>query len=268
MPSEDDLPGLIRKHHGDEIDANQALLDLAASELGAWSGRAVKRGADRIILAEAARATKSLGAVIVLCESGFGEQSMMLNRSLFEGMAVAHWTSESRREAVGLFGRHHKFTALLWWETLDALGWLDDGDKKPSIGARQQYVKLFGPYGTKPWVGRNLPTLLGEIEHLWSEDDRRHLWAFHNVAHRYSNQVLHSSTTALGATRTGQTATELHLTVGPSNQFISQSLLSSLWIYAQVFSLLIDVFRLQCRAEFNDVFATGWQVFSDRPASP
>src|SRR5688500_5735965 len=96
----------IKETYASELQACRRLLEFATRELHAWSGRPLKRGADRIIIAEAARATKTFAGVIRLCELGFGEQASMLNRSLFEGMAVAHWVAEHRREAVGLFVRH------------------------------------------------------------------------------------------------------------------------------------------------------------------
>jgi hypothetical protein len=265
-PYDDSPIDSIRDHYGTEIDACQGLLDFAVAELQAWSGRPAKQGADRIILAEAARATKTLHAVIVLCVDGFGEQAAMLNRSMFEGMAVAHWVSENRREAVGRFTRHHKFNAVLWWETLEVLGWLDDESprQRPRVGPklRKAYVDEFGKYGVRSWFGGNLPDLLGKIEHLWDDQGRADLWAFHNVAHRHSNQILHSTTTALGATYTGQTATELSLSIGPSNQLVQQPLLAAYWIYGQVFSLVITDFRLKCGPSYRAVFDAGWKSFS------
>jgi hypothetical protein len=98
--SDDDVRALIADEYDDELDACKTLLEFSIGEVQAWSGRPVKRGADRIIISEAARATKTFDAVIRLCALGFGEQAVMLNRSLFEGMVVAHWVSANRREAV------------------------------------------------------------------------------------------------------------------------------------------------------------------------
>jgi hypothetical protein len=121
---------LISREYGQEIRACRELLDYAVAELQSWSGRPIKRGAGRIIVAEAARGTKTLDAVLHLCEGGYGEQATMLNRSLFEGMAIAHWVSDDRREAVGLFTRHATYSALLWEGRFDALGWLDGARRR------------------------------------------------------------------------------------------------------------------------------------------
>ena len=263
--TDEQVRALIVEHHGKQLAACKALASFAAGALQAWSGRPIKRGADRIIVAEAARATKTFDGVIGLCETGFGEQAVMLNRSLFEGMAVAHWVSDNRRAAVGLFTRHARFHALLWHETFTALGWLEDADIEP-LGAlgpkqRREFVDLFGRYGERPWVQRNLPGLLRAIEHLWDEEGRAHLWTHHDVAHRHSNQILHSTATAFAAATVGQTHAALHMAIGPSNRLVVQALLSAYWTYGQLFSLLVDVFKLSSREAFHAVYQSGFETF-------
>ena len=135
--TDDDVRARIAETYGEQLDACRTLLEFGIGELQAWSGRAIKRGADRIIVAEAARATKTFDAVIRLCALGYGEQAVMLNRSLFEGMAVGHWVSANRREAVGLFTRHARFVAFLWRETFDALGWLTE-EARRVLGTRSR----------------------------------------------------------------------------------------------------------------------------------
>jgi Family of unknown function (DUF5677) len=265
--TDEEIRTVVAEQFGDEIRACTALRDFAVGELQAWSGRAIKRGADRIIIAEAARGTKTFDAGIQLCEHGFGEQGAMLNRSLFEGMAIAHWVSDNRREAVRLFTRHAKYSALLWHETFDALGWLSETESKAAIGVaprqRNEFKRLFGRYGEKAWVGRSVPELLRQIEHLWDREGRTHLWAFHDVPYRFSNQILHSSATAAGAATTRQTAEALHMTFGPSNQFIAQALFAAYWTYGQLFSLLVHVFRLSSGDSFSAVYQAGGEVFSN-----
>jgi hypothetical protein len=263
--TDDEVRALIAEKEEDALAACGELLEFAIGEVQAWSGRPVKRGADRIIVFEAARATKTFDAVIRLAALGFGEQAVMLNRSLFEGMVVAHWVSENRREAVGLFTRHARFGAVLWRETLDALGWLDEADRKRarSVGPKRwkEFESLFGQYGTNHWTRRSVPKLLKEIEYQWDEEGRGHLWAMHDVANRHSNQVLHSTPFAAGATTTAQTKDALHLTIGASNQFVPQALLFGYWTYGQLFSLLIKVFRISSVAAFHAVWQPGGDAF-------
>jgi Family of unknown function (DUF5677) len=261
---------VIAKGCGEELGACRSLLDFALAELGAWSGRPIKRGADRIILAEALRATKTLGALIQLCEAGFGEQALMLDRSLFEGMAVAHWVSDHRRRAIGLFTRHEKFNRLLWYETLDALGWLDANDRnlRPSIEPkrRKELQQLFNPYGTKAWWRMSVPKLLGEIERQWDDQGRADLWKHHDIVYRLSNQILHSTVTSVSAAYTKRTSTALAMTASPSNQFVSQALYAAHWTYGQIFTLLIDVFELTSGQEFRRLWQASGQAFSTSAA--
>jgi hypothetical protein len=78
---------------------------------------------------------------------------------------------------------------------------------------------------------RRAVRLLRAIEHLWDDEGRTHLWSFHDVPHRHSNQILHSTATAAGTVTARQTADALDISIGPSNNFISQALFSAYWIY-------------------------------------
>lgn len=256
----------IASEHGKELAACRSLLDFSLVQLGDWSGRPIKRGADRVILAEAVRATKTLGAVVALCDAGFGEQAMMLNRSLFEGMAVAHWVATHRRDAVGLFARHERFTRLLWYETLKAAGWLDEIDPRlrPSIGPkrRKELVDLFTKYGTKAWWRMSVPALLAEIEDQWDAQGRADLWLHHDVVYRLSNQMLHSTATSVSAAFVNRSKAPLVMTASASDQFISQALYAAHWTYGQMFTLLIDVFKLTSGRAFRDLWqASGQEAF-------
>jgi Family of unknown function (DUF5677) len=270
-PTDDErVRALIAKHSGRELEACATLLSFAFEELSAWSGRPIKRGADRIVLAEAARGTKTFGAVIRLCEVGFGEQALMLDRSLFEGMAVAHWIAAHRREAAKLFTRHAKFNALLTYETLHGLGWLTKEDRhlRPSVGPkrRKELVDLFGMHGTRPWVGRNVVTVLKEIQGQWDEQGRADLWNFHDVVYRLGNQILHSTATSASVAFTRRTPTKLAVTASPSNQLVSQALYAAYWTYGQLFTLIVDVFKLTSAEAFRDLWQTGGQAFSPAAA--
>ena len=74
----------------------------------------------------------------------------MLNRSLFEAMVIAHWTSINRREAVGLIVRHADSTSVLWFETFDALGWLDEADRATCPTMAEIPLSFMSGLGTLP----------------------------------------------------------------------------------------------------------------------
>lgn len=250
-----------------ELQACSSLLEFALADLDAWSGRPIKRGADRMIIAEAVRATKTLGAVVPLCEAGYGEQALMLDRSLFEGMAVAHWVDAHRRRAVWLFTRHERFSRFLWHQTLDALGWLDDDDDRkswPSVGPkhRKELEKLFGRHGTNSWWQMSVPKLLEAIEDQWDVQGRKDLWEYHDVVYRLSNQVLHSTATSVSGTYIGPTSDALTMTAGPSNQLVVPALYAAHWTYGQTYTLLIDVFRLASGEAFRELWQRSGQAFA------
>jgi hypothetical protein len=254
-----------------ELDACRSLLDFALADLAAWSGRPIKRGADRMIIAETVRATKTLGAVVPLCEAGYGEQALMLDRSLFEGMAVAHWVNAHRRRAVWLFTRHERFSRFLWHQTLDALGWLDGGDDRkswPSVGPKQrkELEKLFGRYGTNSWWRMTVPKLLEDTEDQWDAQGRKNLWEYHNVVYRLSNQVLHSTATSVSGTFIGQTSDALTMTAGPSNQLVGPALYAAHWTYGQTYTLLIDVFKLPSGEAFRELWQHSGKAFDTADA--
>lgn len=267
--TDDEVRAYIAREYGDQLAACRRLLEFGTDELQAWSGRAVKRGADRIIVLEAFRATKTFQVIIRVCALGFGEHAMMLNRSLFEGMAVAHWVPEHRREAVGLFTRYSRYSELLWRETFEELGWLDEADLPSArpVGPkkRREFEKLFGKYGERGWIRRSLPRLVKQIEHQWDEQGRVDLRISHDVANRTFNLMLHSSPFSAGTAAVGETQDALHVSLGATDQFVSQALLSAYWTYGQVFSLLIKVFRISSLEAFRAVWQPGGEIFSRKP---
>jgi hypothetical protein len=83
----------------------------------AWARKPVGVGGEAfraLLLAVFARSTLSYRAVMQLCRGGYGEQADMLNRSLFEDMAAAHWISLHRLEAVRRIEQHHQHSRVLW----------------------------------------------------------------------------------------------------------------------------------------------------------
>ena len=91
-----------------EFGACEELEEAAAERFRSWPPREgevddAEAGADDIISLELARSTKTFRGVVELCRSGYGEQAAMLNRSLFEGMAVAHWVHANTTDATERF---------------------------------------------------------------------------------------------------------------------------------------------------------------------
>src|SRR5438094_539679 len=68
----------------------------------AWDRKPTGRGEayQYLLLAIFARSTLTYRAIMHLCRGGYGEQADMLNRSVFEDMAAAHWVSLHGEEAI------------------------------------------------------------------------------------------------------------------------------------------------------------------------
>ncbi|MGH3481427.1 MAG: DUF5677 domain-containing protein [Nocardioidaceae bacterium] len=105
-----------------------------------------------------ARSTKTYRAAVQLARHGYGEQAAMLNRSLFEGMAVAHWVHANERTASERFNRAFTFDRHLLARLLENIGWIPEekhGELGPEIDVDElkQMEIDFGRYGEKLWAG-------------------------------------------------------------------------------------------------------------------
>ena len=254
----------IAERFAAELAVCGELMEFADRHLVPWSGRKPEGEHELLIAAEAARATKSYRAAVHLAASGYGEQAAMVNRSAFEGMAVAHWISTAPEEAVKRYEKHSRHNSLLWAKVLTEIDWLDPGDDVPEASEEEwaDLTDLFGPYGTRLWTGhRNLPALVEAIAQLWSANPKE-LRDFHTVAHRDANLLLHSGSSAMN--RIGRRLEDvISFDIGPSDQYIAPALLSAFWIYVQTFSLLMDTFEMPDRHDLNEMFTRGAEVFGE-----
>ena len=85
----------IAKLHAAELAACAALRDFLLEVVRPWGGRSLnpERTEDALLAALLSRSSNTFWAAIELCQIGFGEQALMLNRSLFEDMVDAHWVT-------------------------------------------------------------------------------------------------------------------------------------------------------------------------------
>lgn len=260
--------GQVRDVFGPKLEACERLHAFGEDALYTWRGRAIDgESVDPIVLAEGARATKTYAGALRLVSGGFGPQASMLNRSLFEGMAIAHWAHAHPEKAIDLFKKHARHSELLWGDALekaDPAGprTLDAGTKEE----RKQLGGLFGTYGTKLWTAhRSLYELLPEIEDQWrAGPPREQLWWFFRIAHRDNNQILHSTATGLsgGVTRTRES---LALDAGPSDRYLERALLGAPWCYEQMLTLLWDHFAIPDRDALDETARTADAVFERSP---
>lgn len=205
-----------------------------------------------LLLAIFARSTLIYRAIMELCRGGYGEQADMLNRSLFEDMAAAHWVSLHPDEAVERIEQHHQHSRVLWNRVIE---------RRPRLGnpvelgmseeAVEELDQLFGKHGHRPWLGLGMWDLVSEIEQLWPDDEsREQLWLFYELAHRANNQKLHLSSFALNRVvrareEDGEIAFQYQASpsieaAGP----VGPALFGAFWIYWQLTGLIWNVYEI------------------------
>ena len=267
-------PALV-KRYTKELAISDELVAFAKARLIPWSGRSFDHTVDGIVLAEGARALKTYRAVIHLCALGYGEQAAMLIRSLFEGMAVAHWAHAEPDMAVERFEAHFEHNRILWADIIREVGWdtSDEGvapEELPDAPQerRDELVRMFGEHGQRLWTGhRHLAELLHAIEDQWQgEHGRRQLWEFFQVAHRDNNLMLHSGAWSLeraARTQTTENAgeVELNFQTGPTSGRVGPALFGGFWTFLQTFSLLMDHFDIPERQALNELHERGEAAF-------
>lgn len=205
-----------------------------------------------LLLAIFARSTLTFRAVMQLCRGGYGEQADMLNRSLFEDMAAAHWVSLHGEEAVERIEQHHQHSRVMWNRVLERRPGLGE---PVDLGLDEETIeelnRLFGPHGSRPWLGLNMWDLVSEIEQLWSDDENREqLWRFYDLAHRANNQKLHLSSFSLNRIvrareEDGEVVFQYQASpsIEPGRQ-VGPALFGAFWIYLQLTGEIWRVFEI------------------------
>ena len=208
------LEALIREHHEHEIEACEELADFSESALAPWGGRTIEKAAiddppvaDEIVALGFARSAKTYKAAIRLAKQGFGEQAAMLNRSLFEGMAVGFWVHHNEEEASERFTQAYRYDLYHQARLVEQAGWLSAEDRPhgPVIAPEElaDLEQKFGNYGERPWTGHpNIRELVADVEQYWPDDEHGLLWNFLQIVHRDNNQLLHATVSGLATAGT------------------------------------------------------------------
>lgn len=214
-----------------------ALHDWASSHRP--SGQKKNDPASELILVTYARSSKTYQAAIMLAGFGYGAQAGMLNRSLFEDMAVAHWIKLNPREAPELYERHRQHTmaqikdAYAKHEREDELAsWppLDDEERQELAAEFERKYH---------WTKRSLYELVKDIEGEFKDEhtDRRMLWQMFDISHRFNNLILHHSFFGLGLAATKRPGV-IRYDVGPSEAHVFGALQSAFFSYGHTTSLV------------------------------
>lgn len=242
----------------------------------AWARKplgADNEGFKALLLAIFARSTLTYRATMQLCRGGYGEQADMLNRSLFEDMAAAHWVSLHRDEAVARIEQHHQHSRVLWNRVIERRPGLGD---PVELGLSDETVEeldtLFGKHGQRPWLGIGMWDLVSEIEQLWPDDEtREELWRFYELAHRANNQKLHLSSFSLNRVvraRKDDGASIFQYQASPSidpGGPVGPALFGAFWIYRQLTGLIWDVYGIP-QDELTELVKAHLEQLAERSA--
>ena len=189
-----------------------------------------------VVAATFSRSFKTFRASIELCRTGFAEQAAMLNRSLFEDMAVAYWVRHRGQSAVEMLARHHDLVLEQHREALELHDRADEAEEIEPLTAeaRRDLEREFGKYGS--WFGKGgLHRILSDVEEMWPNDEaRRLLWRMYALAHRFNTLLLHHSTNALNQGVARRADDQLAFSVGPSNRNVEGALLSAYYPFSQL----------------------------------
>lgn len=250
-------------------------LEAAANDrIKPWSGRdganqQPDSTTDELVALELGRSSKTLGAILNLCREGYGEQAAMLNRSLFEGMAVAHWVHVQPAEAEPRLKDALRYDPHLAAVLVQEVGWAEEIDANELRDARLEgdglaaMQKKFGKFGDRMWTGhRSLPDLLKSIEGQW-DDGGKQLWQFFKVVNRDNNQLLHATASGLRSAFSRHVEGGATVWVGPSNVHIGQALFGAYWTYGQTLTLVAERFELKDRGALGPLIREGSFVFRD-----
>jgi uncharacterized protein DUF5677 len=203
-----------------------------------------------IVAALFARGTSTTEAILLLAEHGFGQQAMMLNRSLYEHMVDAHWAHDNWQLARERLVQHAQLHWHLRRETAarhpDVFGAVADAEALPA-DRLQELKRVFGKHGVKSWTGLNMQERVTAIESLFQNECSR-LWQVHDVLHNLNNAEIHPSAWSLGcaARRVPQRGggEMVQLRMGPEPELVSSAVGNAWWSYGHLLALVHDAFAL------------------------
>jgi len=246
-----------------QLAACQGVLDFVGEMTDNWTslgGPGDFTVPNTIIASIFSRSSRTFEAVVKhLGNKGFGEQGLMLDRSLFEDMVDARWVSLNPELAVERFGAHDRWTRHLEQQVMEAFPEYQSGDEPPPVELtdeqKLQYSKWFGEHGDRSWTGIGLWNRLKAVEKHWDEGPaRRQLQFFHRRVHRLHNDVLHLSSTSMGRLPTAPQEGEdgkVLFRFGSSSHMLHAALFSAFWSYSNTLRLVFNVFELNVADRFE-----------------
>ena len=168
-----------------------------------WTGRGIESTADGLVVAIFARSTDTFTCSVRNLRLGYGAQAAMLNRSLFEDMADAHWIVTDPETAESRYREHHQHGRMLLADTVASFPEMYPHIDLPEFDPeeRARLNEAFGPFGHKPGRASASTNACNSSRIEWTDRGRpaRALRFMHALAHRENNQTLHVSAQSLGS---------------------------------------------------------------------
>jgi hypothetical protein len=238
----------IWRLHAEELGACDALRDFLLDIVRPWGGRALDPAPpeDGLVAALLSRSATTFWGVVELCRLRFGEQALMLTRSLFEDMVDAHWVTVDPSTSQARYSEHLEHGQMIMSEALAKHPRLFEVDAIPEFDPtrRKALDGVFGEFGQKSWTGIAIHKRVELIEHLWTDEVAREQLHFcRRVVHRMNNQRLHASGEALNRTLRRASQTEAVFRLGPDGEGIAQALFGAWWTFVQILTLVLDHFE-------------------------
>ncbi len=254
IPVPPDLP------HGLRLRACMHLMQWVAANAQPITSNRDLGQADLIIITIFARSTRTYeGVVRYLGECGFGEQGLMLCRSLWEDMVDAHWVALNEDLAVERLQQHDLYSRFLRAEVQRKYPEMFDDQQPPKVRLtneqHKELRKLFRG-GTGSWTGATTTAQRFEsILSFWpTEALRREVCFWQDWVVKMLNEIVHPSGLSLariGAPELGETDNSLAWRFGSTSEWLTRSLMSAWFIYLQTLGLIVDRYA----PETNDAYA-------------
>jgi len=232
----------VRRRFEREFTACERLLSFVSKRLPSE----VAERHEEITLMIFARTTLTYRAILKLCSSGYSDQAQMLTRSLFEDMVMVYWVSLHTTDAPPLVEAQIDHMRLLRADAARKYGGALPPDLAVLERRREELTQQFGRYGGRLWSGKTLFETLKEIEHLFGADLRSLIWEYHDIVHKYTNQLLHLSAGGLSravlAQDSDQYKLRLRSTPAALEGEVNVTLFRAFLVYGALCGLLIGMY--------------------------
>jgi hypothetical protein len=259
MLSDQEVRTNVEQEFDLELAAVRNLDSFSDSVIETWQANAGNRGeADRVLTLSVARGTTAFKACQRLILGGFGREAQMLNRVMFEGMAVAHWVAANPDDAAVRFKEANEFEIYLLRKRVSE----ENPELDQPTGAGEltpEEVKSaerkFGRNNERLWTGhRHVWDLVNVIEGQWEEPGRSALRMYLRDEHQRNTKQMHASASALfglaldpDVSREGRKGMTVRL--GPGPEEIDGALLGAFFNHSNLLSLVISHYELGSELE-------------------